>query len=144
MESREPRTDRQRSRSGTTAGIAGKSLDAASHIRDEVQERASVVLDSAREKSGNLQASLADKLDAGAEAIRGRVPIAQSRTEPGNRTANVGQALAGMFEESAMWLRENDVTDLRSLLGNQLRERPARTALIALGIGIMLGRRLRR
>ena len=43
-----------------------------------------------------------------------------------------------------MWLRENDVTDINSLLRRELRERPGRVALIALGLGIFVGRASRR
>ena len=43
-----------------------------------------------------------------------------------------------------MWLRENDLTDLANLLQRELSERPGRVALVALGVGILVGRATRR
>jgi hypothetical protein len=89
------------------------------------REKAADLVDSARGGAGNLQATLADRLEARADAQANR------------RIAN------GM-ERSAMWLRENDVTDIGSLLRRELRNRPGRVALVALGIGILVGRASRR
>jgi hypothetical protein len=48
------------------------------------------------------------------------------------------------MDRTAMWLRENDLTDLATLLQRELRERPGRVALVALGVGILVGRATRR
>src|SRR5687767_68667 len=58
---------------GATAGargrIADKARDTATHLQDELQERAGAVLETAHAKVGNAQAVIADQLSAGAEVI---------------------------------------------------------------------------
>jgi hypothetical protein len=99
------------------------------------------VLDSVRGVTGNAQATLADTLDAGAEALRDRLDIASpNATGHRNRLGAAGDAVAERLEGTALWLRENDITDLRDLIERQLKEHPGRTALMALGLGILIGR----
>jgi hypothetical protein len=120
-------------------------------VVDGVREKASELVGSARGGAGNLQAALADRLDAGAEAMRSRRAAQGEREAPSARLANRGRrrdraevAVADRMEGAAMWLRETDVTDLRTFVRHELRTRPGRTALIALGIGIFIGRATRR
>ena len=130
------------------------------HVRDRRAEewrRADHdgLVDSARGGTGNLQATLADRLEAGAETLRARargkpddVRIAGSRPSIASRSrARSGEAsrtIADGMDRTAMWLRENDLTDLANLLQRELRERPGRVALVALGVGILVGRATRR
>jgi hypothetical protein len=105
------------------------------------REKVVDLLGSARDGTGNVQATLADRLEAGAEKMRNRPAIAigsQRRAEQASRT------IADGMDRSAMWLRENDLTDIGGLLRRELRERPGRVALIALGLGIIVGRASRR
>jgi hypothetical protein len=103
------------------------------------------VLDSVRGATGNAQATLADKLDAGAEAIREHVDDESPNANPIRRKLDAaGGVVAQRLEGSALWLRENDITDLRDVVGKQLKEHPGRTALIALGLGVLIGRSSRR
>jgi hypothetical protein len=102
-------------------------------------------LKSVRAVTGNVQATLADKLEAGAEAIRDRFESGSPNAESlRGRFVTAGGAVAEQLEGSALWLRENDITDLRDLIGRQLKEHPGRTALVALGLGILVGRSSRR
>jgi ElaB/YqjD/DUF883 family membrane-anchored ribosome-binding protein len=91
------------------------------------REKAEHLLESAREGTGNLQATVADGLEARAE-----------------RAARTSPAVARRMDSSAMWLREHDLTNLGDLLRRELRDRPGRVALIALGLGILVGRASRR
>ena len=100
---------------------------------------------SVRAVTGNAQATLADKLEAGAEAIRERFDSGSPNAAGlRGRLGAASGAVAEQLEGSALWLRENDVTDLRDLIGRQLKEHPGRSALVALGLGILIGRSSRR
>lgn len=100
-------------------------------------------LETVRGVTGNVQATLADKLDAGATALRERFG-APNDGGVHARFGAAGGAVANRLESGAFWLRENDITDLRELLGHQLENHPGRTALIALGIGVLIGRASKR
>ena len=91
------------------------------------REKAEQLLESARGGTGNLQATVADGLEARAE-----------------QAARASPAIARRMDRSAMWLREHDLTNLGGLLRRELRDRPGRVALIALGLGILVGRASRR
>ncbi|HKN68666.1 MAG TPA: hypothetical protein VJW73_20415 [Gemmatimonadaceae bacterium] len=111
---------------------------------DSAMERnAGGALEVVRSATGNAQATLADTLDAGASALRERFGAPNDRGVRA-RLGAAGGAVAGRLESSALWLRENDITDLRELLGHQLENHPGRTALIALGIGVLIGRASKR
>ena len=104
-------------------------------------------LEAVRGVTGNVQATLADTLDAGASALRDR--LGASDRLPNDRGVRArlgaaGGAVANRLEGGALWLRENDITDLRELIGHQLERHPGRTALVALGIGILIGRSSKR
>jgi hypothetical protein len=100
-------------------------------------------LEVVRSATGNAQATLADTLDAGASALRERFGAPNDRGV-GGRLGSAGGAVADRLESSALWLRENDITDLRELLGHQLENHPGRTALIALAVGVLIGRASKR
>ena len=91
------------------------------------RQKAEHLLESARDGTGNLQATVADGLEARAE-----------------RAVRTSPAVARRMDSTAMWLREHDLTNLGGLLRRELRERPGRVALIALGLGILVGRASRR
>jgi hypothetical protein len=104
-------------------GVVERGKAVVANAREKVGD----LLESARGGTGNLQATVADSLEAGAE-----------------RAARKSPAIAERMDRTAMWLRGNDVTDLGNLLGRELRERPGRVALLALGLGILVGRASRR
>ena len=108
-----------------------------------MESNAGSALDAVRGVAGNAQATLADKLDAGATAVRRRLGTPNDAGVRG-RLGAAGGRVANSLENGALWLRENDVTDLRALLGHQLENHPGRTALIALGIGVLIGRASKR
>ena len=100
-------------------------------------------LEAVRGATGNAQATLADTLDAGATALRDRLGTPNAGGVRA-RLGAAGGAVATRLESGALWLRENDITDLKELLGHQLENHPGRTALIALGIGVLIGRASKR
>lgn len=132
--------------SGVVSSIGAKARDTVSELGEEVQARASDVLGDVREHAGDLQATVADALDSGAERIRQRIGADDENQVTGvaGRVSGAGEAIAEGLERAALWLRENDLTDLGTLIRQQLKEHPGRTALVALGLGIVLGRGTKR
>lgn len=58
--------------------------------------------------------------------------------------AHVTDRVAGGMDAAADWLREADIDGLKQGIERQVKEHPARTLLIAAGIGYLLGRALRK
>lgn len=142
----------QSTESGT--GLEGK----VAHIASDARRTLSGAADSVRARTGNLQAQLADALESGAGALRERAaslgPTAQgdgAESGPGTgsvvdqalpRLAAQGELAAGLMERGAMWLRENDLSDLEGRVLGQLEEHPVRTLGIAMALGFLVaGRR---
>jgi hypothetical protein len=116
-------------------------------LRERVTETVSSAVETVRGKTGNLQAGLADLLDSSAQVIRSRGhnasevaggAVGEGATE---RLARSGEATAAVLERGAMWLRENDLSDVEARVTHQLREHPTRALLVAAGIGYLLSRR---
>jgi ribosome-binding protein aMBF1 (putative translation factor) len=133
---------------GATSPIVTKAkdaVDAVSRVTDQVQERATEVVQTVRAKTGDAQATIADKLESGAQTIRHRV---RGKRRTGivraPRVRDTGEAVAERLDRSAYWLREHDVTDLGDLVRYQLERHPGRMALIALALGLLVGRASKR
>jgi ElaB/YqjD/DUF883 family membrane-anchored ribosome-binding protein len=107
-----------------------------------------------KERATDLKVTLADKLEAGADRLR-------QRSQSGNlagagaaggvqtiagdeRVTQMADSLAGGLQRSAQWLREGELNDVKSAIEQQVKSRPARTLLIAVGVGYVLGKALRR
>lgn len=96
----------------------------------------------------SLQTSIANKLDAGAEALRVRgtgVPGSDG-TLAVNSTglAGVTDTVATGLTTTAQMVRDADMEKLKTNIETQVREHPVRTLLVALGAGYILGKALRR
>ena len=101
-----------------------------------------------RDKARNLQSTLADRLEQGAEKIRTRN---QSSTLAGatadgsvsvaaDERTKMQDAVARGMDKSADWLRNGD---LKADIERQVRENPGRTLHVALGVGYLLGKAFR-
>jgi hypothetical protein len=141
--------------SGTTDSSTSR-LGMAQEKLGQAKEMASERLGQAREKATALKGTLADKLEAGATSLR-------EKSQAGGGTAQLAGAGVGAtggaglleneqlqrfagpaadaMERTADFLRNGDVKDA---LEEQVRTNPGRTLLIALGIGYVLGKALRR
>ncbi len=129
-------------------GQMGSQTGRAEQAKEKVQEKFGQVKDKARD----LQASLADRLDAGADKLRQRnqnatlagATAGASGTSAGlmsdERVANVQDSVARGMSKSADWLRNGD---MKADIEKQVRENPGRTLLIALGVGYVLGKAFR-
>jgi hypothetical protein len=58
--------------------------------------------------------------------------------------AAVTDTLATGMESSAEWLRDADLDKLKEGVEKQVKEHPARSLLVALGAGYLIGKALRR
>ena len=123
------------------------------------KEKAKETLGQVRERAGELKATLADKLEAGAERLRqrstsgstGSATLAGATGDGGStavatddRMAKVSGAVAGGMESTARWIRDADMNTIRTDVEQQVKEHPGRTLLIALGVGYLLGKAFRR
>lgn len=104
---------------------------------------------SGRGRGAGLPAMLADGLKAGADALRQRRASASTGSsvtalvnDPA--IAAVSDTLASGMESSAEWLRDADLDKLKDGVEKQVKEHPARTLLVALGAGYLLGKVFRR
>jgi hypothetical protein len=56
----------------------------------------------------------------------------------------VTDTLATGMQQSAEWLRDADIDKVKAGVEKQVKEHPARSLLIALGAGYLIGKALRR
>jgi hypothetical protein len=115
-----------------------------------VTDRVKSVASSVKGKAAAIPAMLADGLEAGAEALRQRRPAtggaegsALAITNDPNIAA-VTDTLATGMQSSAEWLRDADLDKLKQGVEKQVKEHPARSLLVALGAGYLIGKALRR
>ena len=109
------------------------------------------VISSVREKASNLPAMIADGLEAGAQALRKQRPSTAIVSE-GSSVAVTSDAsidavtdtLATGMQSSADWIRDADLDKLKAGVEKQVKEHPARSLLVALGAGYLIGKVLRR
>ena len=129
----------------TSTSSTGGQANKTDQAKATVQQKFGQVKDKARE----LQSTLADRLDAGAEKLRQRSQstTVASATEGGSvsasadtRMANMQDSVARGMNKSADWLRNGD---LKADIERQVRENPGRSLLIALGLGYVLGKAFR-
>ena len=131
-------------------GVADRLKSAASSAGDKIADAGSSV----RDRAGTLKATIADALQSGAERLRqqgaGGGQIAGS-TGSGtdviaedNRLVQTSNQLAGGMQGAADWLRDADLDGLKSGIERQVKEHPARSLAVAVGVGYLLGKALRR
>ena len=123
----------------------------------------------AREKASQLKATLADKLEQGAQKIReraasyhkesvgstatsselGQSPGASTGTSAGttaraeHKLERASESLAHGMESTANWVRNADLDKVKGNVESQVRANPGRALLVALGIGYLLGKVIR-
>jgi len=142
---------------GTDTGTADQGF--ASRARDaagSAQEKLADVGSSVRERAGTLKNSLADALETGAERLRQRggqggetgqlaaATTTGSATVGDGRAAQVTDRVASGMDATAGWLRDADLEGMRTSIETQVKEHPGRTLLIAVGLGYLLGKALRK
>ena len=115
-----------------------------------ITDRVKSVASSVKGRAAAIPSMLADGLEAGAEALR------QRRASPGVSDGSalaitndpgisaVTDSLATGMQSSAEWLRDADMEKLKQGVERQVKEHPARSLLVALGAGYLIGKALRR
>jgi ElaB/YqjD/DUF883 family membrane-anchored ribosome-binding protein len=106
-----------------------------------------------RDRAGAARDKIADALESGADRLRHRASVDAAlagATAAGStpitgegRVAHISDRVAGGMERSAEWLRDADLDNLKSSVEQQVKEHPARTLLIAAGLGYLIGRAFR-
>ena len=120
--------------------------DAASDKLGQAKDMAGERLGQAKEKASQLKATLADKLDAGANSLRqqgtsgGAMGLEGSSSAANPQLQKLADTGATALQKSAQFLREGD---LKGSIEEQVRTNPGRTLLIALGVGYALGKVIR-
>lgn len=137
---------------GVSANTGGEQTSFGSEINSDrgVGSRVKSVASSVKDKASGIPAMLADGLQAGAQALRQRRPVAE--TSPGSSVAitndptiaAVTDTLASGMQSSADWLRDADLDKLKDGVEKQVKEHPARSLLVALGAGYLIGKAFRR
>jgi hypothetical protein len=113
-------------------------------------DRVKNVGSSIKDKASNIPAIIADGLEAGANALR-QNRTAGASTESGSvalttdsSISAVTDTLATGMQSSAEWLRDADLDKIKAGVEKQVKEHPARSLLVALGAGYLIGKALRR
>lgn len=136
---------------------ASDALDGAKDALGDAKDAASERLGQVKERATAFKATLADKLDAGASSLRERAQTPTGGAQLAGATAGTSSGAAGLLdsdqvqrlagpaadamEKTADFLRNGN---MQEALEEQVRTNPGRTLLIALGVGYVLGKALRR
>ena len=140
-----------------TGGEAGGVADRARSAMGTAQEKLADAGSTVRDRAGSLKNSLADALESGAERLRQQAAgggqtagaaatggsVGMIADQP-NRMADVSNQVAGGLQASADWLRDADLDGLKSGLERQVKEHPGRTLAVAVGLGYLLGKAIRK
>ena len=138
---------------GGDGGVADRARNAMGTAQEKLADAGSTV----RDKAGSLKNSLADALESGAEKLRQQAAgggqtagaaatgasVGMIADQP-NRMADVSNQVAGGLQASADWLRDADLDGMRSGLERQVKEHPGRTLAVAVGLGYLLGKAIRK
>ena len=121
---------------------------------DTLADKAKGGLGTAKEKASDLKATLADKLEAGANKLRqqqGGYASASVGTDGGSASvgtsgnmSQVNDRLATGLQGTADFIRNADIDSMKQGIEKQVKENPGRTLLIAAGLGYLLGKAFRK
>lgn len=141
-----------RDSSTDASGLADRAKSAASTAGEKLSDVGSSV----RDRAGSIKNTLADALESGAEKLRaqgaggGQIAGASATggstamVGEGNRLGEATNQLAGGLQASADWLRDADLDGLKSGIERQVKEHPGRTLAVAVGLGYLLGKAIRK
>lgn len=111
-------------------GVRDKLADVLQSGAERLRERGAKAADANPDTSSATFAGVTGGGSVSVESDAGRAPVTER--------------VAGGMDAAAGWLREADIDGLKQGIERQVKEHPARTLMIAAGIGYLLGRALRR
>lgn len=110
--------------------------------------RVKSVASTVKQKASTLPALIADGLEAGANALRqnkvATVTDTGTSTSGDSSITAVTDTIATGMQSGADWIRDADLDKLKSGVEKQVKEHPARSLLVALGAGYLIGKAFRR
>lgn len=126
-------------RARNALGTAGEKLgDVGSTVRERAAGAKDSLANALEVGAEKLRARGGDGAMAGAGAMGGAVAVSD------DRMAQVTTKVAGGMEAASEWLRDADLEGLKGSIEQQVKEHPGRTLLIAVGLGYLLGKALRK
>lgn len=129
--------------------------DRAREIAGTAQDKLADVGANVRDRAGQLKDSLAGALETGADRLRqraapsggslaGSTGAGSMAIEGDGRMAQVSTKVASGMDATAQWLRDADLEGMKASVEHQVKEHPGRTLLLAVGVGYLLGKALRK
>ena len=140
------------SEAGTFGSTGGGTATQGGSQRGATREK----LGQVKERASEIKATIADKLDAGAQRLQQRAAgsgTLAGTTADGSTTAvttqqdamaKASQKVASGMRNTADWLRNNDLDTLRQGIEKEVRTNPGRSLLVAAVAGYLLGKTFRR
>jgi len=137
-----------------TEAKSGTIKDRAMNVASGAGEKLADLGTSLRERAGATKDKLAGALESGAERLREKAHVGvgaltAAGTEGATsiptdgKVAQISDKVAGGMEATAEWLRDADLESVKLGIERQVKEHPARTLLIAAGLGYLIGRAFR-
>ena len=143
--------------SGTADASFSRETSGEQNVGDSARSALTDAGSTVRDRAGSLKNSLADALESGAERLRnqgsgggqlaGAAATGDSAgmvSEQGGRVADMSNQVAGGLQGAADWLRDADLDGMKAGLERQVKEHPGRTLAIAVGLGYLLGKAIRK
>lgn len=134
----------------STDNLADKAKDGLSSAKDKAKSG----LSGAKDKATELKATLADKLEAGAEKLRsqqtstgayaGATGSGSTGVAENGQLGQITDKLASGMQGTADFLRNADMDQMKASVEKQVKENPGRSLLIAAGLGYLLGKAFRK
>lgn len=140
---------------GTTDTSTDSFADKAKDTFGDAKEKAKSGLSGAKDKATELKATLADKLEAGANKLRSQQTNtgayagatgsgSASVSADNGQLGQITDKLASGMQGTADFLRNADMDQMKASVEKQVKENPGRSLLIAAGIGYLLGKAFRK
>jgi len=132
-------TNEGQEKEGTTGRVGEMAGDLKKKVQDTVSNltsQASTVATTAASKAGETLSRVGEKVSTMAGSLRDKVSEGP--------LGGAAEAVSSRFEAGRDYLREHDMADLGREVTHLVRRHPMPAMLAAFGLGVLLGRALRR